>query len=222
MFKNRKVKTALVIFFTLGFPVLLTFCLKTGENHYKKLPVLGPKKVSESGDTIYHKVRPFTLTNQKGKTVNLKDDLEGDFLLVHFFHTDCSKHCPEIFRKLKSVHEQYKSLKNFKILSITLDPQNDSREKLQDFADKMDISSSNWHFLRGSKASVYNLANNSFLVPVSEKASEANPAEKEIHHSDLMVLVDKKHRIRGYYKGTKSGDFKKLKDEIIVLSVTED
>ena len=48
-------------------------------------------------------------------------------------------------------------IKNFKILSISVDPENDTQEVLRNYISSMDIDSSNWHFLTGAVDEIYDL-----------------------------------------------------------------
>ncbi|MGZ5280847.1 MAG: SCO family protein [Bacteroidia bacterium] len=118
-------------------------------------------------------------------------------------------------RNLKEIQDGYKNVKDFRMLSITLDPKYDSAEVLYRFADKFGVNNKNWHFLTGSKDSIYWLMNkDGFLVvqPVPGKEDEV-----QLQHSELVVLVDKDGYIRGQYDGTKEKEIERLKDEIKVL-----
>ncbi len=216
---SRKLRILIVVFFTLVLPFLITFCLHTGKNHYKNLPFLGPKKVNKAGDTSYHKIQPFSLTDHEGKKISYKKDLKDKFFVAHFFYTDCPDHCPEIMRKLKSINEKYQDLNDFKILSFSVKPSEEDVESLKQFSEKIGAKGDKWHFLTGNKQEIRRLAKEDFLLTIDERTSPKN--NNQIAHSDLFVLVDKKRRIRGFYKGTKREAFKKLKDEIVVLSVEE-
>ena len=212
MKKVSKLKI-IILFITLGLPVVLTFCLHQGDNHYQQLPVLGPKKVDENGDTTYHSVSHFKLKRLDGKTFSSKEDLEGDFYLIHFFYTNCSDHAPNIFRKLKVIDQKYQDLDNFQMASVTLRPSQDSIKQLKQFKQELDINSEKWQFLTGNKSKIKNLAREELLITVNEQT----PKSSEMEHSDLFILVDQKQRIRGYYKASDQEAFKKLKDEILVL-----
>ncbi len=214
----KKIRVIVVIFLAFLLPFLVTFCLHTGKNHYKKLPILGPKQV-KNNDTVYHKIRPFILTSHKGEKINYKEDLRDKILLVHFFYTDCPDHCMELIRKLQSLNYKYQDLKDFKILSISLKPNYDDVQKLRDFVNKNGINDEKWLLMTGNEAKIQDLAINDFLITVNRTKNTST--EGEIEHGDQFILVDKERRIRGFYKGTKREDYKKLKDEIVVLSEEE-
>jgi protein SCO1/2 len=54
--------------------------------------------------------------------------------------------------------------------------------------------------LTGDQNSIYDVGVNGFLVPNQEDAL----APGGFLHSEKMILIDKKNRIRGYYDGTDS------------------
>lgn len=218
MWNVSRIRIIVVIFLAFLLPFLVTFCLHTGKNHYQKLPILGPKNFKD-GDTTFHKIRPFELTSHKGKVINYKEDLTNNILLVHFFYTDCPDHCPELIRKLQSLNYKYQDLNDLEIISISLNPDQDNVQKLKDFSKKTDINDHKWHLLTGDEAKIHDIATEDFLISVNEKTT--TNGKGQIEHGDQFILVDKERRIRGFYKGTKREDYKKLKDEIVVLSEEE-
>ena len=50
-------------------------------------------------DTIWHKVKNMSFTNQLGKKVSL-DDLHGKVLVIDFFFTRCPSICPALAQKM--------------------------------------------------------------------------------------------------------------------------
>jgi protein SCO1/2 len=102
------------------------------------------------------------------------------------------------------------------ILSHTIDPAYDTVGLLHDFADRLGVKSSKWHFVTGNKDSIYNVAQKSYFATAMEDKSEPDG----FIHSGAFLLIDKDQRIRGKYDGTKEedvnrllGDIEKLKKE---------
>ena len=58
----------------------------------------GEKNGKLTTDTIWHKVKNMSFTNQLGKTVRL-DSLKGKILLVDFFFSRCPTICPGLARR---------------------------------------------------------------------------------------------------------------------------
>jgi protein SCO1/2 len=71
----------------------------------------------------------------------------------------------------------------------------------------------NWNLLTGSKKEIYLLARKSFLIV----ATDGDGGPNDFIHSELLVLVDKEKRIRGYYNGTRETDVNDLIRDITRL-----
>jgi protein SCO1/2 len=100
-------------------------------------------------------------------------------------------------RSLKNVQGLYAGDKELLLTSFSVDPERDSVDQLKQYAEKMNIRD-NWLLLTGSKKEIYMLARNSFLIT----ATDGDGGPQDFIHSELLVLIDKQKRIRGYYNGT--------------------
>ena len=90
-----------------------------------------------STDTIWHKIKNLTFTNQLGKTVTL-DSLKGKILVVDFFFTRCPSICPGLARSMKKLQNSF--VKNDDIvqfISISIDPDHDSVTQLRNLQTDM-------------------------------------------------------------------------------------
>jgi protein SCO1/2 len=198
----------------LLLPIIGILILKQGKNVYKSLPHIGNYQgIKPNGDTIYHKIPDFSLTDQYGKAFG-SNELKGQTYVANFIFTRCPNICPEMTRNLKAIQDDYKDVKDFKMVSFTLDPKYDSAKVLAAFADKYDVNNKNWHFLTGSRDTIYRLMNQEGYLVVKPLPNE-DPAQ--FQHSELVVLVDKDGYIRGNYNGTLVKEIERLNDEIKVL-----
>lgn len=168
-------------------PITVYAVVKWYENKFTKLPVLVSKE---------HRVENFTLINQHGKTIALTD-WNGKIVVANFFFTHCPVVCPKMTRNLKKVQDVYRNDTNFLITSFSVDPERDSVAQLQNFASRMNVEGA-WHLLTGNKKEIYALARKSFRVT----ATDGDGGSQDFIHSEMLVLVDKQGRIRGYYNGT--------------------
>jgi protein SCO1/2 len=117
---------------------------------------------------------------------------------------------------LKTVQEAYKDDPTILLHSISIDPERDSATQLRKYADQYEINTKNWSLLTGNKKDIYKMARNSFMIV----ATDGDGGPDDFIHSEKLVLIDTKKRIRGYYDGTSSKevnqlirDIKKLKNE---------
>jgi protein SCO1/2 len=55
------------------------------------------KRGKTTSDTLWHRVKNISFTNQLGKNVSL-DDLNGKIIVVDFFFTRCPTLCPQMLK----------------------------------------------------------------------------------------------------------------------------
>ena len=128
-----------------------------------------------------------------------------------------------MINKMKYVQEKLSVYPNIKFLSHTVDPENDSPEKLLEYAISMQADLTNWNFVTGEKQEIYTIAA-SYLVSAG-KEDELAPGG--FLHSEYFVLIDKERKVRsgmdiygnpyGAYDGTSDKEVKTLIKDIRVL-----
>ncbi len=186
------------------------------EEKKEKLPVLNPNDlnpevVDESVRNIGygHSIGEFSMTNQDGETVTL-DEVKGKIHVAEYFFTHCGSICPIMNKQMQRVHRKFKSNDDVKILSFTVDPQNDTVQRMKWYANKHNASGDNWHFLTGDKEDLYQLARTSYFTLKPAEARNLGDAGSDFIHTNNFVLVDRELRIRGYYDGTKDAEVTKM------------
>lgn len=204
----------LILFSLLLVPSIAYLILSTGRHRIKPLSVFGPKLAQSEEDTLFHTIPDFSFTDQNGKSFG-SNDLKGKIYVANFFFTSCPTICPQMQTLVKKLHDQddFKTLEDLKIVSFTVDPDNDTSEKLKQFEAKVHADGNRWKFLTGNRDSIYNLAFKGYMA----NAMPDSAAPGGFLHSDLVFLIDRDKRIRGIYEGTNSLDMKRLIDETKVL-----
>lgn len=203
-----------VLFTLLALPAILFIVFSTtSKTHLKRLPIYGPRDVAQGSlDTIYHTIPPFKFVNQTGDTVTNADFL-GHITVVDYFFATCPGICPKLSTQLQRVQEKYKNHKDFRILSHTVNPEEDSVSVLAAYAKQYGANDSIWNFVTGDKKHLYDIARNGYYLV----ASEGDGGPEDFIHSEKFVLIDKEGRIRGYYDGTNHGQVDTMMTEIYVL-----
>ena len=180
------------------------------------LPIFGNKEFVEGVDvdTVYHTIPAWSFQNQYGYTINSNSYL-GKIYVVDFFFSHCPTICPSMTMNMVKLQKLTKDL-NVGFVSFTVDPKKDSSERLLWYQDAFGINGENWNLLTGNQSLIYQLGVNGFLVPNQEDALSPGG----FLHSEKMMLIDAKSRIRGYYDGTDEdqmmvllNDIKKLKQD---------
>jgi protein SCO1 len=193
------------------FLVLVAFTACRQDKNNLLLPVYGEKKANGT-DTVYHTIQPFELTNQYGEKVS-SSTVQNKIYVANFFFATCQSICPEMSTNLVDVQEAFAKDDSVLILSHSVNPLHDTVAVLQSYAMTYGAKKNKWHLLTGDKKQIYGLAKNSYLV----NALEDDGTPEGFLHSELLLLVDTKGRLRGMYDGTNKGEVKKLISDIRLL-----
>ncbi|MEQ8470846.1 MAG: SCO family protein [Marinoscillum sp.] len=169
-----------------------------------ELPILGRKEIVDKEvngemvkDTVFHTIAPFEFVDQDS-TIITNATFYNKVYVADFFFTSCPTICPVMKQQMLRVYEAYENDPEVAILSHTIDPMHDTVAVLNDFANKLGVSSSKWHFVTGPQDEIYDIGETSYMVV----ANEDENAPGGYIHSGAFLLVDKKGRIRGVYDGT--------------------
>ena len=212
-----KIEKITLLFLLLVLPAIMYFYLTRGYNNFIKLEIIGEADYS---------IGDFSFINQDNDTIT-KDSLLGSIYVANFFFTSCPTICPTMTRNMSYLQDKLSVYPNIRFLSHTVDPDNDTPEKLVNYVDLMQqknisIDLSNWDFVTGDKDKLYQSAANYFV-----NASVDSLAPGGFLHSEYFVLIDKQGRVRsgidingnvvGAYDGTNEVQMKDLINDINVL-----
>jgi len=149
---------------------------------------------NQYGSSKYPQGADFSYTNLNGETVTLKNT-NGDVRVLYFFFSYCPDVCPPTTYLLSQVQDELKKDGLFgskvKFLSVTIDPTRDTQERLKEFSSQFDADYSGWEFLRGEEQETFELANKYQIFASKD-------AEGNFGHSNLLILLDKKGKIRDW------------------------
>jgi len=135
------------------------------------------------------KVPDFELTDQNEKKISNKDML-GKVYLVEFFYSRCPTICPVMNSNMKYIMTEI-NRPDFGIVSISIDPANDTPQVLKNHARMIGATSKDWHFVSGDRDYIGNLADQ-FDIYVGDKEDQG----ESLNHSGMIALVDKDGNLR--------------------------
>lgn len=221
--KNKKYLLGLAL--AALFPIALYVIVRSLSDGRVKIPAhFRPDSIDSSivkgemkYDTVFHKVKELTLTNQVGQTVSLNKDLKGKILVVNFIFTHCTTVCPKLTENMGIVQKAFlkKNPDFVQFISITVDPWRDSVPVLRKYADAYHADHDRWWFLTGDSEKIFDYARNE--LGLSIQPSDA--AKGMFDHSDRFVVIDTARQIRGYFNGNDMRDLKTIADDIIILTM---
>ena len=167
----------------------------------------GPQKTSFP---ILGTIPEFSLIAEDGTPVTANHFMRK-IVIVDFIFTHCAGTCPVMTLQMAKLQKAFAKYVDILFVSISVDPERDTPERLQKYAKNAGALQGRWIFLTGEKAAVHQLARKGFHLGVGEDAgSELEP----IIHSAKFVLLDRQARIRGYYDGTEDESVQKLAKDI--------
>lgn len=162
---------------------------------------------SKIENPLNYDVQSFSFQNQDGKAVSL-ESLNGQVWVADFIFTNCKTICPPMTSHMAELQKQMEEENlQARIVSFSVDPENDTPEKLKKFADNYPLSFQNWDFLTGySQEEIEKFALKSFKSIVKKPEDE-----DQVIHQSSFYLVDQNGKVVKDYDGAKNTPY----DEII-------
>ncbi len=151
----------------------------------------------------YGEVPQFQFEESRGFAFG-SSDMQGKINVVDFIFTSCQSACPVMSARMAELYRRFQHDDRIQFVSISVDPENDTAEVLQAYAERYGVSDRRWVFLRAGADSVKWLAEKGF------KVSGGPP----MMHSTKFILVDAAGRIRGYYDPFDANTIKQLTFDI--------
>ncbi|MBM3165701.1 MAG: SCO family protein [Bacteroidetes bacterium] len=215
-------KSVAAFAFILVVAIAVAYYL-TLQTNRKELPFINPNDVQQEmvdsslfGVGHGHRIGAFRLIDEQNKVITDKA-IDGKVFVAEYFFATCKSICPIMNQQMQRVQARFKGERNFNILSFTVDPDTDTPGQLLAYAKKHGYSPGQWHFITGSKDSLYRLARTSFFVLKPAEAQNLGDAGNDFIHTNNFVLVDKQRQIRGYYDGTNPSEVDQLIKDIEIL-----
>ena len=192
---NKSIFNRAVLIAVLVLPALLYLFFVYGQNEvfFQTLKYVGPKTVvtTDAGvDTVYYEIPEFDLQGTNGGAVN-NETMDSTIYVLSFFFATCPTICPAMNFHLNEVERRFKGYPEFEMVSITVDPEKDTPEKLAQYQKVNNYNADKWRFLTGDKAHIYALAKGVYL-----NAFEDQTAEGGFLHSTSAILIDWNSNIR--------------------------
>ena len=226
--KSSRIKKILILVAILAVPGFLYYLLQEkGKNRYKPLVIYGPKQVAKTfhsvrgkniPDTIYHTIADFNLLNQYGASVGWKS-YKGKIFVLNLFHSSNRTFGVDFANKaMGGLTEVYAKNTMLHFMSVSINPVEDQPSVLRRYADQISANKEKWDLLTGDSTQIYQLVNTGLFLDALKTIKNG---ENKFIYNNMFVLIDSKHRIRGYYEATNNEALSKLDDEIKVLIAEE-
>jgi protein SCO1/2 len=148
------------------------------------------------------------MRDQRGRVVS-DATLRGQTLVVDFIFTSCTTSCPRLTGRMldvqRAVAAREKDLGRalpIHLVSITLDPEDDTPEVLAAYAARTGADGDRWSFLTGRSDDLDRVVVEGFDVTFQRARDPAGIVA--VMHGEWLVLVDGEGALRGYYSANDS------------------
>ncbi len=187
----------------IPFIVLLTACHKSVKNNnlpFYNTPDFTPVWLTpqDDGYNNIHTIANFSFTNQLGAVITNKNTA-GKIYVANFFFTACRNICPAMMDNLAKVQDAFANDNRVLILSHSVTPTRDNVDTLFKYATIHHINSKKWWLLTGNQPAIYKIARQAYFA---DDATGFNKGADQFLHTENLVLIDQKGRIRGVYNGS--------------------
>ncbi|MFZ4450460.1 SCO family protein [Salibacterium aidingense] len=178
----------------------------------------GQSQTPENGSDLSQadmELTSFEFTNQDGDTVT-NEDLQGNYVLADMIFTSCPTVCNTMTPNMLNLQGEMEKagIDDIRIVSFTVDPENDDPEALKQYGENYGVDFSNWDFLTGySDEEIQTLAEKSFKSVVDKDTGDEN-----IVHATTFFLIDPEGNVVRSYDGLENDtdpileDLKRLKN----------
>lgn len=166
---------------------------------------------------ITHTITNFELLNQDSSIIT-SSVFDNKIHVANFIFTSCGSICPIMTTNFKIVGDAFKYDTSVLMLSYSVTPWIDQPSVLKRYIKKNNITNSNWQFITGNRAVIYNLARQAYFA---EENIGFTKDSTEFLHTEHVILVDKTKRIRGIYNGTLALEMQHLAEDIRTLQQEE-
>lgn len=175
------------------------------------------------GKASQYSAPDFKLVNQSGETIRLSD-FKGKIVVIDWIFTRCTDMCLTQTKRFKKLQDELKQKQLFEkdvvLVSISIDPKNDTPEVLESFAEKSGADNSGWHFLTGDFRTVQKVMGDySYYAakrfPKPEVADRHNPdTEYTFSHQERIYIIDQNGNLAKMNEGESLSVSRVLQDII--------
>ena len=135
------------------------------------------------------------LTNQKGTPVRISD-LDDKVWVVNQFFANCPTCAKQNYGDMISIYNEFKDHPDFHLVSITVDPERDTPELLEGYAEAVGASSDNWWFLTGEKEPLYRYLSEEMKFTPTKENPEAVGEKRFAHDFGVQVYGRDRRLVR--------------------------
>ncbi|MFQ5879891.1 MAG: SCO family protein, partial [Dehalococcoidia bacterium] len=164
---------------------------------------------------------PFTLTDQNGQTVSLRD-FRGKWVVADWIYTSCVDTCPQLTANMKLLQQGLGDRvgREVQLVTITFDPEHDTVEAMKAYSQNVKGDIPGWSWLTGSKEQTDAVAESYGVAFAQLEPAEHGDGHSHggvaFDHTTLTVVIDPEGQERHRYFGVGWSDdlLKRLEEKL--------
>jgi len=159
-------------------------------------------------------VNSLEAVNQDGEKVSLPEDYDGTYWIADFIFTNCETVCPPMTGNMSRLQQELeKEGMEVPLVSISVDPETDTPQKMKSFAEPYQPDFSQWNFLTGySFQEVKEFSIKSFQSPLKQLENS-----NQVAHGTSFYLVTPEGEVIKSYNGTEAGSLDQIVEDLQTL-----
>jgi protein SCO1/2 len=175
-----------------------------------------------SGDAAKYRVlfpvRPFSLTNQLGRLVDIAT-LRGQVWVADIVFTSCAGPCPRMTGLMSELQAGIGTNEPVRFVTLTTDPEHDTPAVLARYGERYRADPARWWLLTGAKSQIKDAAVDSLKFTALEKDPAQRESDTDLFiHSTIFVVVDKRGNARAVCETDQAGAREEILNAIRALA----
>lgn len=151
---------------------------------------------------------PFSMVDQNGNPID-NSVLRGNWTVMSFMFTHCVLACPTLQGNMYRLAES-QTLRDepVRFLSVSMDPKNDTVERLNQYASDMGVDYERWKLVRGESELIQRFMSSLGFVPPREDGNPDNlitlpdgSTMGNILHPNSFLVINPDGQVVGRYRG---------------------
>jgi protein SCO1 len=173
----------------------------------------GSKEDVEASFPMSVEIDELEAVNQDGAKVRLSELNQDKIMIADFIFTNCDTVCLPMTANMAKFQSEIKKAgleDDVQLVSISIDPEQDTPETLTEYSKRHSADYSNWTFLTGySREEIETFANVSFKTPAA-KVEGSN----QFVHATSFFLVSESGTLLNKYEGVSDPPFEDIIEDI--------
>lgn len=142
----------------------------------------------------------FAFIDSAGRPYDMQK-LRGKVWIASYFFATCPGFCLQMNQEIAKLARELAD-QDVTFVSFTVDPENDTPEKLKEYSERVGADADRWVFLTGDMDEIRELGQQWLKMPVSKE------------HNDKLVVVGRDGRVKGFFASRDALQVKRLKKKL--------